>query len=63
MADDGGPVNLAAYRDSCQHHAEVALLQLYAGVLNKPLERRELTPEQRARREARLAARHRPRLV
>lgn len=56
-ADDDRPVVLDAYLRARQQRADQALIALFADVLNKPLERRELTPAQRARREQRLAAR------
>jgi hypothetical protein len=57
MARDDVPhpaSDLSAYRRARQDRAADALICLFSQVLGKPLERRELTPEQRARRVARL---------
>jgi hypothetical protein len=55
--DDDGVVPLQAYLRARQERADSALIAMFADVLNRPLERRELTPEQQARRDARIAAR------
>lgn len=61
VTDDAYPPahNLSAYRRVRQERADQALIELFAEILEKPLERRDLTPAQQARREARLAARRR----
>lgn len=58
--DDAYPPahSLSAYRRVRQERADQALIVLFAEILEKPLERRELTPEQQARREVRLARQH-----
>jgi hypothetical protein len=53
MASD----DLSTYRDARQARSDHALILLFSEVLSKPLELRELTPEQQARRDARVAAR------
>lgn len=50
--------DLSAYRRARQERTDQALIALFSGVLGTPLERRELTPEQAARRADRLAQRH-----
>lgn len=55
------PYDLTAYRRVRQHRADQALIEMFAEILDAPLERRELTPEQQARRDARLAERRRQR--
>jgi hypothetical protein len=55
------PYDLTAYRRVRQHRADQALIEMFAEILDKPLERRDLTPEQTARRDTRLAQRHRAR--
>jgi hypothetical protein len=51
--------DLSAYRRHRQSQADESLIVLFSVVLGKPLELRELTPEQQARREDRLRARKR----
>jgi hypothetical protein len=54
----GDPVvDLSRFRDMQRARADVALIQMFSAVLGQPLLLRELTPEQRARREARLRQR------
>jgi hypothetical protein len=58
--DDGPPPpasDLSSYRRARQERSSDALIQLYAAVLGQPLKRRELTPEEQARRENRLRER------
>lgn len=57
MSAEDGVVPMDAYLRARRDRADAALITMFASVLNTPLERRELTPEQRARREARIAAR------
>jgi hypothetical protein len=56
-------VDLASYQRSRQVRADQQLIVLFSKVLSQPLTLRELTPEQQARRDARLAARPRRRRV
>lgn len=49
--------DLSAYRRARQERSSDALIQMFSSVLGQPLERRELTPEEQARREARMRAR------
>jgi hypothetical protein len=49
--------DLSAYRRVRQDSTDQALITLFAAILGKPLERRELTAEQRARREQRIQER------
>lgn len=53
MRDSDGPADMAAYRRARQERADQALICLFADVLGAPLTRRELTPDQQARRDAR----------
>lgn len=53
--------DLSAYRRARQERTDQALIALFAEILDAPLERRELTPEQEARRAARLEERRRQR--
>lgn len=55
------PYDLTAYRRVRQQRADQALIEMFASVLDAPLVLRELTPEQQARRDARLAQRRRSR--
>jgi hypothetical protein len=55
------PYDLSAYRRVRQERGDQALIELFSEILEKPLERRDLTPEQQARRDARLAARRQQR--
>ena len=57
--DDDRVVDMQGFRDARRDRSEVALIQLFAGVLGQPLERRDLTPEQQVRREMRLKQRRR----
>lgn len=50
-------IDLELVRQRRQDRRDVALLELFSTVLRTPLERRELTPEQAAIREARVRAR------
>lgn len=57
MADDAPypPAHdLSAYRRARQQHADQRLIEMFSGILGKPLAIRELTSEQLARREDRL---------
>lgn len=53
--------DLTAYRRAREQRAAEATIELFAEILGKPLALRELTPEQQARRDARLAERRRQR--
>lgn len=53
--------DFSAYAHVRRERADQALICLFAGVLNKPLAYRELTPEERARRENRIRERQRVR--
>jgi hypothetical protein len=55
--------DLSAYRRARRDRADQAMIELFAGILGKPMEVRELTPEERARREDRVRARHETRQV
>jgi hypothetical protein len=63
MAHDDEPPppagDLSAYRRVRQERASDAMIEMFAGVLGKPLVRRELTPHEQALREARLRERGR----
>lgn len=66
MASDDAPYppthDLSAYRRVRRNGADLALIEMFSGILGKPLELRELTPEEQARREARLRDRREHRL-
>ena len=49
--------DLSAYRRVRQERASDALITMFSQVLARPLARRELTPEEQARREARIRER------
>jgi hypothetical protein len=51
--------DLSAYRRARQERASDAVIEMFAGVLGKPLVRRELTPHEQALREDRLRERGR----
>jgi hypothetical protein len=51
--------DLSAYRRARQQQAEQSVIHLFSAILGKPLALRELTPEERARREDRLRDRRR----
>jgi hypothetical protein len=65
MSGDSDPYppthSLSAYRRVRQERADQALIVLFSEILERPLERRDLTPEQEARRAARLEQRRRQR--
>lgn len=49
--------DLSSYRRARQERTSDRVIEMFAAVLGQPLERRELTPEEQARREERLRER------